>query len=690
MYLIVIILACVYNSSTQKSYLMAVATSLAFLLLLSLRVAAETEFIFNGFSDTENNLTLEGASIIKPTGLLKLTNRSQNVIGHAFYHQPIQMFDNIQPNASSFATSFVFAINPPSIGRGGYGLAFTLAPSTKFPGADAGHYLGLVNQSNDGVPLNRIFVVEFDTVKGYRDSADTEGNHIGINVNGLNSIKSEPAAYYENGTDVKDEFNLASGIAIHAWIEYDGAKQVVNVTVAPFTVEKPWKPLMSVGIDLTHILKQTMNMYVGFSAATGEKSSSDHYILGWSFATNGVAPPLNDSQLPEPPPMEKGSSSLSPLVKSLIGALCGVTFILFVILFFSSMCKRYRSFESLEAWELVCPRRFRYRDLHTATNGFKESEIIGVGGFGSVYKGVLPSTGNEVAVKKVVRSSIHGMREYAAEIESLGKLRHKNLVNLQGWCKKKDDLLIIYDYIPNGSLDYLLFNPVGNFVLDWYQRFNIIKGIAAGLLYLHEEWEQVVIHRDVKTSNVLIDADMNARLGDFGLARLYDHGQLSYTTNLVGTIGYIAPELTRTSKASTSSDVYAYGVLLLEVVSGRRPIGLDQFFLVDWVIECYQLNQILDAVDPKLNSVHVVEEVELVLKLGLLCTHHRPDARPTMRQVIRYLNHDDPLPDTSDWGSMSGSGSRFLETICSNNNITTSYNLSSSIEMTSSSIEAGR
>lgn len=310
-----------------------------------------------------------------------------------------------------------------------------------------------------------------------------------------------------------------------------------------------------------------------------------------------------------------------------------------------------------------------------------------------MYKGVLPTTGSEVAVKRIVRGPYHGMREFAAEIESLGRLRHKNLVNLQGWCKKKNDLLLIYDFIPNGSLDSILYNSNCNFVLDWEQRFNILKGITAGLLYLHEEWEQVVIHRDVKTSNILIDGDFNARLGDFGLARIYDHDQISHTTNVVGTIGYIAPELTRTGKASTKSDVYAYGVVLLEVVTGKRPVSSDQFFLVDWVVENYQLGQILEVVDPKLNSVYDLEEVELVLKLGLLCSHNIADYRPTMKQVTRYLNFDDLLPDISDWRrSVSESSSLslgFLEAT-SMMSVGTSKNLSSIDIMSTNSIDAGR
>uniref|UniRef100_A0A2N9I661 non-specific serine/threonine protein kinase n=1 Tax=Fagus sylvatica TaxID=28930 RepID=A0A2N9I661_FAGSY len=521
--------------------------------------------------------------------------------------------------------------------RGGYGLAFILSPSTKFPGAQPGHYLGIFNSSNDENPSNHIFAVEFDTVKGYKETSDSEGNHVGININSMSSNASTPA-------------------------EYDGVKGVVNVTISPNLDEKPKKPLISHSINLTTILRETM--YVGFSAATG-KTTSFHYILAWSFAINGAAPLLNISQLPLPPPSEESSLAFEPQVK-----------------------------ESLEDWELDCPHRFKYKDLYAATKGFKESEVIGVGGFGAVYKGIVPATGNEVAVKKIIQNSSQGMREFAAEIESLGRLRHKNLVNLQGWCKHKNDLLIVYDYIPNGGLDSLIFKPRNNFVLTWDARYNILKGVASGLLYLHEEWEQVVIHRDVKSSNVLIDAELNARLGDFGLARLFDHDKLSYTTNVVGTIGYLAPELARTGKVSTSSDVFAFGILLLEVVTGRRPIDNNSFVLVDWLMECQQLGQILDAVDPKLNSTYVVEEVELVLDLGLLCSHHKPEARPTMRQVTRILSGDDPLPAVPDWGSVdfrsvSEMNSRSLELI-SGDMTTRSYHSSSFGGITSSSINSGR
>ncbi|XP_017414695.1 lectin-domain containing receptor kinase VI.4 [Vigna angularis] len=258
-------------------------------------------------------------------------------------------------------------------------------------------------------------------------------------------------------------------------------------------------------------------------AIKGKRKASAHYILGWSFALNGVAPPLDYALLPKPPPKEKHSQSF-PWIKVIIGMMSPLTFTLLCLFLYVTLYKRYTVFETLEDWEMDCPHRFRYRDLHLATKGFVESQLIGVGGFGSVYKGVLPRTGTEVAVKRILRTPAKGMREFASEIESLGRLRHKNLVNLQGWCKHKNDLLLVYDYIPNGSLDSLLFSR--SFVLDWDQRFRILKGVAVGLLYLHEEWEQVVIHRDVKSSNFLIDGDFNAHL----VARLNGDNALYLST----------------------------------------------------------------------------------------------------------------------------------------------------------------
>ncbi|CAA0835865.1 Lectin-domain containing receptor kinase VI.4 [Striga hermonthica] len=473
--------------------------------------------------------------------------------------------------------------------------------------------------------------------------------------------------YLDRNPALTEEIDMERDGPIQAWIEYDGTTGLVNLTISPIDIPKPIHPLISRPIDLSTVLID-QGMYVGFSAATGEQTSS-HYILGWSFQLNGPADHLDLARLPVVPPDDDNSSpSRTNLRTALIATLSVVLFILLAALAGRVFYRKVASsFEMLEDWELESPHRFRHVDLYRATGGFKESAKIGSGGFGCVYKGILLSTGCEVAVKRIKSNNrIQGMREFAAEIESLGRLRHKNLINLQGWCKYKDDLLLVYDYIPNGSLESLLYSSkkTGR-TLTWEQRFNIIEGVASGLLYLHEEWEKVVIHRDVKSSNVLIDRDMNPKLGDFGLARLYDHGKIDHTTNVVGTIGYIAPELARTGKASKGTDVFAYGILLLEVACGRGPVVYEvdrNVILVDWVAECLLKGDPFGSVDFRLGSDYNVEEMELVLGLGLLCSHARPEKRPTMRQVVKYLNRDEVLPV---FDKLSSTGSRRVDEITS-------------------------
>lgn len=321
--------------------------------------------------------------------------------------------------------------------------------------------------------------------------------------------------------------------------------------------------------------------------------------------------------------------------------------------------RRKRMFaEVFEDWEVEYgPHKFKYKDLYIATKGFKDKELLGSGGFGRVYRGVLPATKIEIAVKAVTHDSSQGMKEFVAEIASMGRLQHRNIVHLLGYCRRKGELLLVYDYMPNGSLDKYLYNRP-NVTLDWGKRFKVIKGVALGLFYLHEQWEQVVIHRDVKASNVLLDGEFNGRLGDFGLARLYDRGTDPKTTHVVGTFGYLAPEYARTGKATPRTDVFAFGAFCLEVATGRRPVEshsqTEVTILVQWVHSCWEAGSVLDAKDPNLGSDYAAEEVELVLKLGLICSHSNPEARPTMRQCVQYFQGEIPFPGIPSLALSSG------------------------------------
>ncbi|KAF8103768.1 hypothetical protein N665_0185s0040 [Sinapis alba] len=617
-----------------------------------------TKFTFRGFTGNESMIQLGGDAMIEPSSLLRLTDRKPEVTGTAFYNKPVRLLETNgnSTTVASFSTSFVFVIIPTSSSNGGFGFTFTLSPTPNRSGADAGQFLGLLNKYNNGDSRNHVFAVELDTVQGFKDGEDSIGNHIGLNFNNLTSDYQQPVAYYDN--DRPEDFVLQSGEPIHALLDYDGPTQTLNFTIYPASLKsKPIRPLISQRVTkLVEVVQE--EMYVGFTAATGSDHSSAHYVMGWSFSSGGdprpVADTLNIWELPPAPPNTAKKRGYDPQILALIVALSGVTLILIaLLLFFLVYKKRLQQGEILEDWEINHPHRLRYKDLYAATDGFNANRIIGTGGFGTVFRGSLSTSSDQIAVKKITPNSMQGVREFVAEIESLGSLRHKNLVNLQGWCKHKNDLLLIYDYIPNGSLDSLLYNRPrqSGAVLSWNARLQIAEGIACGLLYLHEEWEKIVIHRDVKPSNVLIDDNMNPRLGDFGLARLYERETLSHTTVVVGTIGYMAPELTRNGKSSTASDVFAFGVLLLEIVSGRRPTDSGTFFLADWVMELRETGDILPAVDPRLGFGYDSGEAKLVLSVGLLCCHQRPASRPSMRMVIRYLNREEDVPEIDEhWG----------------------------------------
>lgn len=618
-------------------YLVESFSALIFLSIIPVS-SQLNEFLYSGFKDAATNLTLSGVSEIQKNGILRLTNETSRLLGHAFYPSPFKFKNSSNGTALSFSTCFVFIIVPEYPKLGGHGLAFTIA-TTKDLKALPSQYLGLLNSSVVNL-TNHLFAVEFDTVQDF-EFGDINDNHIGIDLGSLKSNASASAAYYTGDSDSsKQDLNLKGGKPIQVWIDYDSVQNVVNVTISP-TSKKPKIPILSSHVDLSSLFEEYM--YVGLSASTGLLASS-HYMLGWSFKLNGQAPALDLSSLPSLPAGHK---------KQYTGLVIGVSaaVVVFVIVSISTaiyLIRKIKNADIVEDWELeMGPHRYCYQELKKATNNFSDKVLLGKGGFGQVYKGILPDSKIEVAVKRISKESTQGLREFVSEIASIGRLRHRNLVQLLGWYRRRDDFLLVYDYMANGSLDKFLFEEP-KMILNWEQRFKIIKDVASGLLYLHEGYEQVVIHRDVKASNVLLDEELNGRLSDFGLARLYEHGANPNTTRVVGTLGYLAPELPRTGKATESSDVYAFGALLLEVVCGRRPIEPkalpEELVLVDLVWEKFREGRALDVIDPKLNGEYNESEVMMVIKLGLMCSHNAPIARPSMRQVVRYLDEEVGIP----------------------------------------------
>ncbi|KAL7601576.1 hypothetical protein Lser_V15G21406 [Lactuca serriola] len=610
------------------------------LFLLSPPIAA-VDFLFNSFNTTANLLLVRDARIEPP--VIRLSNDSnQWSIGRAFYSTPIQMFRQGSSNLTVFSTQFVFSILPEISSSPGFGITFVLSNTTEPNGAIGGQYLGLFSNSAART-VAPLIAVEFDTGIN-TEFNETDGNHVGIDLNNIESEVKVSAGYY-NSTGNFISVDMRNGQNIHAWIEFDGSRTEINVTIAPAGMSKPITPLLTYrNPAIANYV--TSDMYVGFSASKTTWVEAQR-VLAWSFSDTGVARNINTTNLPVFLLQSNSNSGLSTGAK--VGIICGsVAFFLCLlgVCYYVWLKHNSRNQEDeIEDWELeYWPHRYSYEELKEATNGFSDKEVLGAGGFGKVYKGTLTNK-TEVAVKCVNHDSKQGLREFMAEISSMGRLQHKNLVQMRGWCRKGNELLLVYDYMPNGSLNTWIFDKPKK-VLNWEGRKKVLTDVAEGLHYLHHGWEQVVVHRDIKSSNVLLGFDMRARLGDFGLAKLYTQGEEPGTTRVVGTLGYLAPELAMLASPTTASDVYSFGVVVLEVACGRKPIETwqereEDVVLVDLVREKYEERKLVTVADERIKGEYDVEEMEAVLKLGLSCCHPDPVHRPTMKEVVALLLGED-------------------------------------------------
>ncbi|KAM3261492.1 hypothetical protein ACQJBY_052264 [Aegilops geniculata] len=612
-------------------------------LIVTTLVSGDDQFSFSGFS--QPSLILDGCAMVTDGGLLDLSNGTTVLKGHAFYPTPLHFRKSPGGKVQSFAVHVVFSIFISYADLSADGMAFFIAPTKNFSDARAAKYFALLNEKDNGDISNHIFMIELDT---YRNSElqDIDENHIGININSAVSMQSSASGFYEDKGGAFKNMTLNGNQAMQLWVDYSEGDTQINVTLAPINVGKPSRPLLSAAYDLTTVLSDSAQ-YIGFSSMA-TPINTRQYVMGWSFGMNKPAPSIDISKLPKLPRVgPKAQSKLLVIVLPIATA----TLILSVGTLVTLVVRRRLKYaEVREDWEgEFGPHRFSYKDLFHATREFKNKHLLGEGGFGKVYKGVLPSSNVEIAVKRMSHESRQGMKEFVTEVVSIGRLRHRNVVQLLGYCRRKGELFLVYNYMPNGSLDKYLHCEEQNAILNWVQRFRVIKGIATGLLYLHEKWEKIVIHRDIKASNILLDGEMNARLGDFGLARLYDHGTDPQTTHMVGTKGYLAPELLRTGKASPHTDVFAFGMFLLEVACGQKPVKRNaegnEVFLVEWVLEHWDSGLLIETMDARLQGDYNIDEAYLVLKLGLLCLHPFPSSRPRMREVMQYLDGDMPLPE---------------------------------------------
>ncbi|EPS59499.1 hypothetical protein M569_15303, partial [Genlisea aurea] len=290
-------------------------------------------------------------------------------------------------------------------------------------------------------------------------------------------------------------------------------------------------------------------------------------------------------------------------------------------------------------------RVFSLKELQMATNNFNYDNKLGEGGFGSVYWGQLWD-GSQIAVKRLKSWSDKAELQFSVEVETLARVRHTNLLTLRGYCAEGQERLIVYDYMPNLSLQsHLHGHHSSESHLDWPRRFAIALGIADGIAYLHHSSTPHIIHRDIKASNVLLDDAFRARVADFGFAKFVPEGATHVTTVVKGTLGYLAPEYAMLGKASESCDVYSFGILLLELCTGKRPSkklnsALRQT-ITDWALPLVREKRFGELADPKLKGEYVEDELKRVVLIGLICSQNQAEKRPTILQVVELLRGGD-------------------------------------------------
>ncbi|KAK2437218.1 L-type lectin-domain containing receptor kinase IX.1 [Trifolium repens] len=627
------------------------AMLLSIFLLLSLIIpyTSSLNFNFTSFDPNDRSIIYEGSANPASSAIQLTINQQGKLmngsIGRASYYQPIYLWNKTTNNLTDFTSHFTFTIDSQNRQKYGDGIAFFLIPSgTKKPNATKGGSMGLTldDQALNSTETNPFVAVEFDI---YQNPWDPPLEHAGIDINSMISVA--------NVTWLAD---IKEGKINEAWINYNSSSLNLSIIFTGFNNDTSTTVIQHLSsiVDLRLYLPEFVT--VGFSAATGN-ATAIHSISSWDFSSTLESQQDNNKTNIEDPniaPSSKKKSKAGLAIGLGVGGFVLIAVFGFISFYLWKKLKKGKEEEDGDFEEYMGedfgrggPKKYTYAELAHAANNFKDEHKLGQGGFGGVYRGFLKDTKSYVAIKRVSEDSHQGIKEFASEVTIISKLRHRNLVQLIGWCHERKKLLLVYEYMPNGSLDIHLFKKQS--FLKWAVRYTIARGLASALLYLHEEWEQCVVHRDIKASNIMLDSEFNAKLGDFGLARFVDHAKSAQTTALAGTLGYMAPECSTTGRASKETDVYSFGIVALEIACGRKPINLkaqeNEIHIVDWVWGLYGRGKILEAVDPRLSGDFEEAQIKCLMIVGIWCAHPDPKNRPSIRQAIQVLNFEAPLPN---------------------------------------------
>lgn len=589
---------------------------------------------------------LGSAKLSKEKGAIEIPDVSEAVdlrhlAGRALYSSPVRLLDPATRTPASFETTFDFQFKNDSLvaparndagsagaggSHGGSGLTFIIVPD-EFTVGRSGPWLGMLNDACD--EEYKAVAVEFDT-RHNPEFGDLNDNHVGVNLGSIVSTRTINLS--DIGVSLKD------GSIHQARIRYDGPKRWIEIHLGSVGQEFSSTPAFSGFLDLSPHLKEYM--FVGFSASTGNLTQI-HNVLSWNFTSTSQAflripsdetcesKILGNTQTP-------GGAKTEPISNFLIFAAVVVLALAILVSLYCNSKRRGDKPSTIILPEKIHrprppnkPRSFTVNEVSCATRGFGEYEVLGSDYRGSFYRGKLPN-GCQVAVKRFsthfLNSNGLDRRRILKEICAISRIRHPNLVPIRGWCHDKVELMVIYDFFPNGGLDKWLFG-VG--VLPWTRRFKVIKDAAEALSFLHSK---KLAHKNMKTTSVLLDVTFRAVLGDFGFV-LSGSGSRKFE-----------------SAASQAADVFEFGVFALEVIAGRRRSDPEveeeeEKDLLDFSWRMHERNEKVKVFDRRMGSLVNLEQAIRVFKIGLLCTLNESKGRPSMEEVVDLLATDRPIPE---------------------------------------------